>query len=215
MIAKLLAAAAAAVAIAACSGPKTLTLPAEPVDRAATCAIVAAAEARSAAGADVAKPLPLEAQGRILHHAMLAASESGRFSADAARAVNDRMQALQDEVTSGAWQDLAPACRAAFPLAWKDDPSLPEARFEAQIACEELAQFLFTALEPQKAAYGSEIADYRRLRRELNDAMGAGLRRKAGARLDAQAVARDEGLAAAAQLGSPVPVMRACLARFG
>ena len=205
----------AAAALAACAGPKTLTLPDDPVDRAATCAIVAAAEARSATGAEVAKPLPLEAQGRILHHALLAASEDGRFSGDTARAVNARMQALQDDVTSGAWEALVPDCRAAYPLAWKDDPTLPEGRFEAQIACEELAQFLFTALEPQKAAYGREIADYRRLRRELNDAMGAGLRRKAGTRLDAQAVARDEGLAAAAQLGSPVPVMQACLARFG
>lgn len=212
---RLLAAALLAVSAAACSGPKTLALPTEPVDRAATCAVVAAAEARSQAGTDVAKPLPLAAQGRILHHALLAASEDGRFSADTARAVNARMQALQDEVISGAWQALVPECRAAYPLAWKDDPALPEAHFEAQIACEELAQFLFTALEPQKAAYSREIADYRRLRRELNDAMGAGLRRKAGTRLDAQAVARDEGLAAAAQLGSPVPVMQACLARFG
>ena len=210
------AAAALSLALSGCGGEKALTLPAEPVDRAATCAIVAAAEARAAASVDVSQPLPLEGQGRILHYPLLAASEGGRFSADVAKQVNARMQALQDEVTSGRWQALAPACAEAFPAAAEaGEPKLPAERFESQLACVELTEFLATALEPQASAYGGKLTEYRRLRRELNDAMGAGMRGRAGGDIEAQRRVRDEGLAAAAQLGSPTAVAEACLARFG
>ena len=210
------AAAALSLVLAGCGGEKALTLPSDPADRAATCAIVAAAEARAAASVDVSQPLPLEAQGRILHYPLLAASEGGRFSAERANEVNARIQALQDEVISGKWQDLAPACAAAFPaMTAGGEATLPSARFEAQLACVELTEFLADALESQQPSWRAKVGDYRELRRELNDAMGAGMRARAGASLEAQRRLRDEGLAAAAQLGNPVAVAEACLARFG
>src|SRR3954464_7484143 len=100
----------------ACSGDKALAFPDAAIDRAATCAIVAAAEARVAAR-DIKDPLPVEAQGRIVHHALLAASPGGAFDAQAANAVNRRMGELKDQVTSGAWQTLVQPCRTAFPAA--------------------------------------------------------------------------------------------------
>jgi hypothetical protein len=183
------------------------------VDRAATCAIVTAAAAR--ATADVADALPLEAQGRILHHALLAASEGGEFSSETANAVSRRMNELQEEVTQGRWQALAPACAEAFPVADRTAVALPEGRFEAQIACHELSDFLGTALLQQEIHYGNELAAWSRLRRELGDAMAPGLRSRAGRAVAAQQRERRRALAGAAQLGSPAAVMAACTERFG
>jgi hypothetical protein len=204
-----------ALLLASCDGPKALELPADPLDRAATCGIVAAAEARTAL-TDVKAPLPLEAQGRILHFALLAASDGGEFKGETANAVSKRMAALQEQVTSGKWQDLAPACAAAFPAAAKAEAALPTRRFDAQLACNELTDFVATALESQEAAgYGNELADYRRLASKLNEAIVPGLRSTAGPRLKAQQRVRRQALAGAAQFGSPVAVIAQCLKKFG
>jgi hypothetical protein len=203
----------AAFALASCGGPKALTLPADPVDRAATCGIVAAAEARAIA--DINQALPLAAQGRILHYALLAASANGRFSAETAGAVSKRMNALQADVTNGKWQDLAPACRAAFPAAAGTEASLPDDRLDAQLGCSELAQFAATALEADRAHYEPQVSDYRRLRARLSDRMGPALRGRVGSDLTAQRKASDKALAEIAQKGSPVAVLDLCLKKFG
>jgi hypothetical protein len=52
------------------------------------------------------------------------------------------------------------------------------------------------------------------MRSELNDALGPGLRGRAGADLEAQAKERKRALAAAAKLGSPMAVLDACAERF-
>jgi hypothetical protein len=204
-----------ALLLAACGGPKALELPVDPIDRAATCGIVAAAEARMAV-TDVKAPLPLEAQGRILHYALLAASDGGEFKSETANAVSKRMGALQEQVTSGKWRDLGPACAAAFPAAAKAEATLPSGRLDAQLACNQLTDFVATALESQEVTgYGNELAEYRRLASKLNDAIVSGLRAKAGSRLEAQQRVRREALADAAGLGSPVAVIAQCLKKFG
>ena len=202
----------AALALSAC-GPKPLALPADPVDRAATCAVVAAATARTAV-TDVQAPLPLAAQGRIFHYALLAASTGELFEAEIANRVNKRMRELQEAMTGGKWQALAPACEAAFPLAGKTEITLPEGRLDAQLACEELAEFASVALEGEEVNFGNELAAYRRMRSELNDALGPGLRARAGAGLEAQTTERKRALAAAAKLGSPMAVLDTCAERF-
>ena len=205
---------AIAFALASCGGPKALSLPDDPVDRAATCGIVAAAEARATAG--FAQALPLAAQGRILHYAVLAASDGGHFSAETAGAVSKRMSALQGEVTSGKWQDLAPVCRTAFPAAAQTgEARLPANQLDAQLGCSELAQFTATALEADKATYGAQVTEYRRLRTKLSDRLGPALRSRAGSNLTAQRAAGDKALAEIVQLGSPVAVLDQCLKRFG
>lgn len=202
----------AAFVLSGC-GAKSLELPPDPVDRAATCAVVAAAEARTAVK-DVKAPLPLAAQGRIFHHALLAASQGGEFEAETANRVNRRMRALQERITSGKWRDLAPVCAAAFPAAARTQVTLPAGRLDAQLVCEELAEFTSVALEGEELHFGNELAAYRRMRSELNDALGPGLRARAGAGLEAQRRERHRALAAAAQLGSPMAVLDKCAERF-
>ena len=203
---------AALLVLAGC-GPKPLALPADPVDRAATCGVVAAATARTAV-TDVQAPLPLAAQGKIFHYALLAASTGEAFEADMANRVNKRMRELQESITGGKWQALAPACDAAFPVAAKTEVTLPEARLDAQLACEELAEFTSVALEGEEINYGNELAAYRRMRSALNDALGPGLRARAGGNLEAQARERKRALAEAAKLGSPMAVLDKCAERF-
>jgi hypothetical protein len=199
--------------LVSCGGPQAIELPADPVDRAATCAVAAAATARTAVS-DVKAPLPLAAQGKIFHYALLAASERGEFKAETANRVNKRMGQLQESITSGKWRDLAPACDGAFPQAGSAAVTLPAAKLDAQLACEELAQFTSVALEGEEIHYGNELAAYRRMRTELNDALAPGLRARAGAGSEAQRRERNRALAAAAQLGSPMPVLDACAQRF-
>jgi hypothetical protein len=194
-------------------GAKPLALPADPVDRAATCGVVAAAAARTAL-TDVKAPLPLAAQGKIFHYALLAASSGETFEADTANRVNQRMGALQESITGGKWQDLTPACDSAFPAAGKTEVSLPEGRLDAQLACEELAEFASVALDGEEVNYGNELAAYRRMRSELNDALAPGLRARAGAGLEAQTGERKRALAAAAKLGSPIAVLDTCAEKF-
>jgi hypothetical protein len=201
-----------ALLITAC-GDKPLALPADPIDRAATCGVVAAAAARTAL-TDVKAPLPLAAQGKIFHYALLVASEGGEFKAETANRVNRRMRELESGITGGKWRDLVPACDSAFPVAGKTDVKLPATRLDAQLACEELADFTGVALEGAESDYGNELAAYRRMRSELNDLLAPGLRDRAGGSAEAQSRERDRALAAATQLGSPIPVLDRCVERF-
>jgi hypothetical protein len=204
---------AALLLLSGCGGEKSLSLPADPVDRAATCAVVAAAAARTA-GTDVKAPLPLAAQGRIFHYALLAASEGGEFKGETANRINKRMGELAPGITDGKWRDLVPACESAFPISTKTEVSLPAARFEAEIACEELADFTGVALEGAERDFGNELAGYRRMRTRLNDSLAPGLRARAGSSTEAQGRERNRALARAAALGSPIPVLDKCMERF-
>lgn len=209
----LLASVALSITLAGCGGPKALSLPSEPVDRAATCAVVAAAEARLGEK-DVQKSLPLAAQGRIVHYALLAASADGSFDAETANAVNARMKAVQDEVTSGKWQALSQPCRDAYPAAANGAPELPRGQLDAGLACEELAEFMANALEGQGSA-AHEVAQYRTLRRTLNDRLAPALKARVGSGFEAQQKEGRKALAKAAGLGSPTAVLDLCLKRFG
>lgn len=205
--------AAAALLLASC-GPKALALPEQPIDRAATCGVVAAAEAR-AATADIKQPLPFTAQGKILHYALLAGAAGEEFSLDAATAVNRRMSELQEEITEGKWQELAPACRDAYPETEKAEAALPPERFDAQLACDELGDFMSTALRSQEADYGNQLGEYRGLAAKLDRVLGPGLQSRAGSALPAQQAERRRALAKAAKLGPPVAVMSQCVQRYG
>lgn len=203
----------AALVLAGC-GPETLALPEDAIDRAATCGVVAAAEAR-AATLDIKQPLPFTAQGQILHYALLAGAQSEEFSAERATAVNRRMSDLQEEITEGKWQELAPACRQAFPATQITEPKLPGGGVDAQLACDELGDFISTALMSQEAEYSNQLGEYHELARKLDQALGPGLRARAGGGLPAQQAERRRALSKAAKLGSPMAVMRQCVERYG
>lgn len=203
----------AALLLASC-GPQALSLPEAAVDRAATCGVVAAAEARAATN-DIKQVLPFTAQLRILHYALLAGAEGEAFSEEASTAVIERMPALQEEITEGKWQELAPACRAAYPAAEKAEVTLPPDRFEAQLGCDELGKFLTDRLRSQEMNYGGPLGEYRDLLRDFDKTLGPGLRSRAGADLAGQQAERREALAAVAKLGQPASVMRQCIERYG
>lgn len=201
-----------ALLLASC-GPKALALPEEPVDRAATCGVIEAQSARLATR-DIQVTLPFEAMGRIIHYPLLAGSAGGSFSSEVAAKVQARMSELQDGISEGKWQELVPACRTAFPPTAVQQVKLPDDRFDAQLGCVELGDFLQSSLEDQ-AEYGNELAEYRELSRKLETTVTAGLRGRAGAALPARIEERHKALAAIAGAGPPVAVMRQCLARFG
>jgi hypothetical protein len=203
--------AACGLSLASC-GPQALVLPEKPVDRAATCGSVAAASARAATA--VGAPLSLEAIGRVLHYPMLAGSAGEEFSSDIAAAVQTRMSELQDSIGEGKWQDLIPACNAAFPAAAINQVTLPADRFAAQLGCDELGDFLLSSLEAQEE-YLNELGEYRQLTNKLEMPVASGLRSRAGSDPDAREEERRKALATMAKAGPPVAVMRACLARFG
>ncbi|MDQ3482693.1 MAG: hypothetical protein M3448_04720 [Pseudomonadota bacterium] len=163
------------------------------MDRAATCGAVAAASGRLATG--VSAPLPLEAIGKVLHYPMLAGSAGDSFSSDTATQVQTRMAELQDSIGEGKWQDLIPACQAAFPATTVDEVTLPADTRTARLGCDELGE-------------------YRRLSNEFERAT-SGRSSSAGS---SQTEAKDErrkALATMATAGPPVAVMRQCLKRFG
>lgn len=204
---------AGALLVLASCGPKALALPEARIDRAATCGVVTATEAR-AATTDIKASLPFEAQGRILHFALLAGAQGAAFDADAANEVLKRMPELEGEITSGKWQELVPQCRAAFPETQIAEVALPADGFAAQLACDELGDFLTTALARQDGEYGPLLSDYHQFARRMDQRLGPGLQARAGPDLDAQRQARRTALAEAARLGPPMAVMQRCLARF-
>lgn len=201
----------AALLLAAC-GPKALTLPDDPIDKAATCGVVTAAEARSTSNARAA--LPLEAQGRILHYALLGGLSDDGFSPEKASAVTRRMSDLQDDITSGDWQSLVPVCAAAYPATQVETVTLPVDRFDAALGCDEVSRFMTTALQGSEKDYGRAIASYYDLARTLDGVLAPDIRARAGASLEAQQKVRHTALARMATLGPPVPVLRQCLERF-
>ena len=201
-----------AAALLASCGPKAIDLPEDPIGRAATCGAVAAASARLATNVDA--PLSLEAIGRVLHYPMIAGSAGDSFSSDTATQVQKRMADIQDSVGEGKWQDLIPACKAAFPATSVTQVNLPEDRFEAQLGCDELSDFLRSALK-QEDDYVNELGEYRRLPYKLDPTVGPGVRSRAGPDVAAQQEVRRKALATMAKAGQPVLVMRKCLDRFG
>jgi hypothetical protein len=199
------------LSLASC-GPKTLTLPEQPVDRAATCGVVAANSARVAAP-DFQAPLPFEAMGRIIHYPLLAGSTGESFSSQVAVQVRTRMTELQDRISEGNWKELIPACQAAFPATVLEQVKLPSDRFDAELGCVELGDFLRSALEKQ-AEYGNELAEYRAFSMKHEAGLTTGLRSRAGPDLRNRIAERHKALATMARAGPPVAVMSECLARF-
>ena len=205
--------AACSLLLAAC-GAQPLPLPDQPIDRAATCAIVAAAAARSTVK-DVAAPLPLAAHGRIAHYALLAATEGGAYTPETAGAVSRRMGALKEKIADGQWQPLEPACRAAYPAAERAGAAaLPADAFEARLQCSELGEFLYSALKAHESDYRNEIVGYRNLHLRLDEALARDLLAKAGSDVEARRTLRHRALVAAAALGTPTAVMARCIERF-
>jgi len=200
------------ILLAGCGG-RDAGLPADPVERAATCGVVAAAEARKAS-ANVEAKLTLEQQGRILHYALLAGSEGGRFDKTRAAAVVNAMPGLGDKVTGGEWEKRLPQCAAAFPATQARSVELPSDPLQAQAGCHDLAAFFTDAMRASEADYIDKFRAYDAMRRALDPKLAATLRARGLGQAKGEE-ARDTALATLIQRGNPAAVLDQCVVRFG
>ena len=207
----MLAAMLPALALGGCGG-KARTLPADPIDLAATCGVVAAATERQAAG--VKGDLSADAQQRIFHYPLLAASQAARFDADRADAVFKRMPTLFDATIKGKWQALRPACAAAFPATRIAQPMLPPQPLDAVLQCYVLVDFMRKALGGLHGSYSAAAERYDALARTLDTKVSPALAHVGIRNGPALQNKRAEALAAAARLGQPQAVIAACGAKY-
>lgn len=204
--------AVAGLALGGCA-KRADVLPDDPVDRAATCGVVAAALERRAAG--VKGDLSAEAQGRIFHYPMLAASAGTSFDNDRANTVFKRTPQLFDHVINGKWKPLRAQCAAAYPPTTVATPVLPAKPFDATLQCYVLVDFMRKALGDQGGSYTEAATTYSVMSTHLDTTLApmlATMGLKSGPALQAK---RAEALAAAAKLGQPPAVIAACKKRFG
>ncbi len=201
-----------ATALVLCScGPKKLALPSDPIERAATCAVVSAAASREGE-TSVKGNLDPAAQMRILHYALLAGSEGKAYSADAASAVVKKMKEMSGPITDGKWQDLKPACDEAYPVVAKTDGiELPAVKFDAQLACYAMGDFLVRA----GGATDQKTSDvYAKMHRDLDAPIGAGLKARGASSYEKTQRLKNEALSHTAKLGALSSVMKLCTGRF-
>ena len=200
--------AAAGLAVAGC-GERAPTLPDDPVQKAATCGVVAAATERAKAGAK--GDLPVEAQERIFQYALLAGSTGGHFDAERANAVSAAMPGLFDTTIKGKWQTLQPACAQAFPATAQTTPTLPDRKVDSLLQCYVLVDFTRKALAGAGASYSEQavrLGSYAaKLDGQLSPLLG-------GAKGDALQTRRNDALAKVAGLGQPPAVLEACEAKY-
>lgn len=200
----------ALLASSAC-GPKALMLPDDPVERAATCGVVAAAQARQGQ-TDIRAPLSMAAQGNILRHPLAVGAESEEFSQSAASAVVKRMSELAGAVIERDWEALIEPCAQAFPIR-TETPALPGDPLTAALGCDALGQFMRAALASD-GRYDKELSIYHKLETSLDTKL-APLLAKRGARSPvATQTERRKAMTVFAGLGRPDQVMAACVARY-
>ena len=201
-----------AFALSSCGAPK-LALPDDPIGKAATCGVVAAADARSTT--QVSAPLAIDAQGQIVHYALLTGAADGRFSQDKAAAVMQQMQQIKDKIVDGKWQALVGPCKAAFPEADPQRPVLlPKDVLQSEMGCYTLGKFMVKALSTQGPAYEEQLLKYGELNRKLDPKVAVALDRRGIRSEGARKAEQDNALAKAVKLGTPTKVMDACSARY-
>lgn len=188
---------------------QTLALAEDPVERAATCGVVAAAQARTSAPT-IGDPLSMEGQGNVLRHALLAGAQAERFSNEAADAVVKRMPALVDQITEAKWKDLIAPCAQAYPVA---QTALPEDPLTAALGCDALSGFMRDALSAG-GDYEEALFEYSRMERAVDGLIAPMLDRRGIVSEDARTVQRQKALSAIAKAGHPAKVMDACVARY-
>ena len=203
-----------AALIASACGPKQLALPVDPIDKAATCAVVSAADAR-ARSPEATGDLDFDSQTRIIHYAMLAASGSADFSAKEASAVVSRMSEVEAGITEGKWQELVAPCDQAFPEVKKTAGiELPKTRFDAQLGCYAMGDFLMKTVTTTDPKAQDRFAEFQKMKRSLDAPIGSGLKARGAGEYEKTQALKDAALVKMTKLGAPAEVMKMCTARF-
>lgn len=195
-------------------GPKQLALSSDPVDKAATCAVVSAADSRQKSP-NMKGDLDFASQTRILHYAMLAGSDSDSFSAKKASAVVARMSEVEADVTGGKWQSLVTPCDQAFPEVKKTAGiELPKGRFDAQLGCYAMGDFLVKTVTTHDPGSQERLAEVMKMRRDLDASIGNGLKQRGASGIEKTRELKQGALVKMTKLGAPAELMRICTARF-
>ena len=206
--------AAASMMLLATCGPKKLSLSNDPIDKAATCAVVSAADARLKAP-DGKGDLDFEAQTRIIHYAMLAGAQGQDFSAARASAVVTRMNALQEDITNNRWKSLIEPCDRAYPVVKKTAGiELPKNRFDAALGCTSMGDFLVKTVSSDDSRSIDRFSSFSRMKRELDDSIGSGLKARGAGDGEKRRALQEAALVRMTKLGAPAAVMNVCTARF-
>ncbi|MES2495243.1 MAG: hypothetical protein V4618_03955 [Pseudomonadota bacterium] len=210
---KILATSAVALLLAGC-GPKQLALPGDPIDKAATCAVVSAAESRANSPGAMGD-LDFESQTRILHYAMLAASEGGNFSTKTASDVVGRMGEVEKKITDGKWQGLVSACDQAYPEVKKASGiELPKGKFDAELGCYALGDFLVKTVSTKDAKAQERLSGLMQMRRDLDGPIGTGLKARGATDYERTLQIKQDALGKMTKLGAPAETSRICTSRF-
>ena len=201
----------ATVSMLGACGPKAVTLGETAVERAATCGVVAAAQARTVS-TDYKAPLTVEARGKVLHYALLAGSEGESFKPEATGAVIKRMPEPADEVTDKNWKKLIQPCEQAFPKS-AAMTVLPKDPLMSAVGCDQISSFMRKALSTGME-YDGEIQRIGKLSMQLDEKVAPLLARE-GKNSDTKTQAvKMEAMSAFAKLGPPDKVIDACIARY-
>jgi hypothetical protein len=205
---------AVALTLSACSSE--VGLPTDLVEKAATCAVVSASEARSTVK-NLDTPLAFDRQSQIIHYALLAGASDPKFSRENTKRVVSRMQTLQEIITGDQWKPLVEPCKASFPQADLGYPvKLPDDPAEAQLTCYALGDFMARAISAYDATYADQVVQYSKLTTSLEPLVEPEKPKRGEKPVsDAERMAkRNAALAVAAKLGPPAKVMDACMTRF-
>lgn len=204
---------AMALVLAGC-GPKQLALPSDSVSKAATCAVVSAASSR-ARSPSAQGDLGFDDQTRILHYAMLAASDAGAFSAKKASEVVSRMGEVEADITNGKWQELESPCDQAYPQVKKTaDIELPRARFDAALGCYSLGDFLVKTVQTNEPRAQETLSGLMKMRRDLDSTIGAGLKARGASEYEETLALKQAALGKMVKLGAPAETAKMCTSRF-
>lgn len=199
------------LAMAGGCGQKQVALSPDPVERAATCGVVAAANARLNT-TDIKAPLSLDAKGETLRYALLAGAQQEIFSADQAGAVINRMAQIADKVIEGDWKKLVGPCAEAYPAA-PAKPALPEDPLVAGLGCDMLRQFVGRALASD-GRYEETLTRYSALERELDSKLAPLMARNGIDDGPEGMEQKRKAMSKIAKLGNPTQVMDACVQRY-
>lgn len=198
--------------LAACGGASG-TLPEAAAQRAATCGVITANQARATI-ADIKAPLSAAQQGAVLRPALLYGSEGEEFSRDRVAEVVGAMPALGESFSEEDIRKLAPQCAQAYP-APPTPVKLPDDPLTAAMGCDQLSDFMRQALSGVNASSYKENFDaYFALNQALDKRLAPLLSQRGIRGVEASEAQGRKAMAAIVKLGEPTAVLDECSARY-